>query len=600
MSQNQVKQMNLKCFKKYNFLLFLIIFSCSPVEKEDSVFKPSIAVDPNTSLDCSGIWAGSQLCLERNEALIELKKFDELFQKLNLGKDNSNSELIEKLKLIRQEGDKFYTEEFYFRARDSYKSAITIIEEFNKKEAVMIEDLVLKINSNLNLGRVEEANLLLDKLESITNVSNLELLKSRVDNYYEINDLLEESRYYLANNNFEQAIESINLAIYLDNQRLDSTQLKDEIKIKSDQYYFDLYIKLSYEELNNNNINTAFDYFNKAKKIFDSNEELIILGNSLQKYKKEYDLSQFIKLADLSSNEEQWEEAISNYKSALELNPNSSELLTKLKRVESLNSINNKLNEFMKAPERLSSKRIRDSFLMTINDGLSYELQNEKNLILALQKATDLYKQYSVMVTLNISSNNRTYVDILKTVQYQPFINQSIKLYPGNYVIVAKRKGLQSFRMPIIISPDSDVINLDAVCDKSCSVSYDNEFSIKRSPENTDNNINSSILNMPSANTYIEGAKIINSSFTKNLICDRPTKNKLIKISYSVSVDRSGNVISAQRLGENRFNTEDRKAVSVVERALKKSRFRLPNYESSSQLGKIKHTVSIPQNFCEK
>ena len=600
MSQNQVKQMNLKCFKKYNFLLFLIIFSCSPVEKEDSVFKPSIAVDPNTSLDCSGIWAGSQLCLERNEALIELKKFDELFQKLNLGKDNSNSELIEKLKLIRQEGDKFYTEEFYFRARDSYKSAITIIEEFNKKEAVMIEDLVLKINSNLNLGRVEEANLLLDKLESITNVSNLELLKSRVDNYYEINDLLEESRYYLANNNFEQAIESINLAIYLDNQRLDSTQLKDEIKIKSDQYYFDLYIKLSYEELNNNNINTAFDYFNKAKKIFDSNEELIILGNSLQKYKKEYDLSQFIKLADLSSNEEQWEEAISNYKSALELNPNSSELLTKLKRVESLNSINNKLNEFMKAPERLSSKRIRDSFLMTINDGLSYELQNEKNLILALQKATDLYKQYSVMVTLNISSNNRTYVDILKTVQYQPFINQSIKLYPGNYVIVAKRKGLQSFRMPIIISPDSDVINLDAVCDKSCSVSYDNEFSIKRSPENTDNNINSSILNMPSANTYIEGAKIINSSFTKNLICDRPTKNKLIKISYSISVDRSGNVISAQRLGENRFNTEDRKAVSVVERALKKSRFRLPNYESSSQLGKIKHTVSIPQNFCEK
>lgn len=600
MSQNQVKQMNLKCFKKYNFLLFLIIFSCSPVEKEGSVFKPSIAVDPNTSLDCSGIWAGSQLCLERNEALIELKKFDELFQKLNLGKDNSNSELIEKLKLIRQEGDKFYTEEFYFRARDSYKSAITIIEEFNKKEAVMIEDLVLKINSNLNLGRVEEANLLLDKLESITNVSNLELLKSRVDNYYEINDLLEESRYYLANNNFEQAIESINLAIYLDNQRLDSIQLKDEIKTKSDQYYFDFYIKLSYEELNNNNINTAFDYFNKAKKIFDSNEELIILGNSLQKYKKEYDLSQFIKLADLLSNEEQWEEAISNYKSALELNPNSSELLTKLKRVESLNSINNKLNEFMKAPERLSSKRIRDSFLMTINDGLSYELQNEKNLILALQKATDLYKQYSVMVTLNISSNNRTYVDILKTVQYQPFINQSIKLYPGNYVIVAKRKGLQSFRMPIIISPDSDVINLDAVCDKSCSVSYDNEFSIKRSPENTDNNINSSILNMPSANTYIEGAKIINSSFTKNLICDRPTKNKLIKISYSVSVDRSGNVISAQRLGENRFNTEDRKAVSVVERALKKSRFRLPNYESSSQLGKIKHTVSIPQNFCEK
>jgi tetratricopeptide (TPR) repeat protein len=592
--------MNLKCFKKFNFLLFFIIFSCSPVEQEDSLFRPSITVDPNASLDCSGIWSGSQLCLERNEALIDLKKFDELFQKINPSKDNSNTELIEKLKLIRQEGDKFYTDEFYFKARDSYQSAIIIIEEFNKKEAILIEDLILKINSNLNLGRLEEAKLLLNKLESISNVSDLESLKSRINNYYEINDLIEESRYYLANNNFEQAIESINLAIYLDNQRLDSIQLKDEIKIRSDQYYFDLYIQLSYEELNNSNINTAFDYFNKAEKIFDSSEELIILGNSLQKYKKEYDLSQFIKLADSSSDQERWEEAISNYKSALELNPNSSSLLIKLKRVESLNSINNKLNEFMKSPERLSSKRIRDSFLMTINQGLSYDLKNEKNLILNLQKARDFYKQYSVMITLNISSNNRTYVDILKTVQYQPFINESIKLYPGNYVIVAKRKGLQSFRMPIIISPDSDVLYIDAVCDKSCSVSYDNEFSMERSPKNTDAKINSSILNMPSENTYIKGAKIINSSFTKYLVCDRPTKNKLIKISFSVSVDRSGNVISLQRLGENRFNTEDKNAVSVVERALRKSRFRLPANESSNQLGKIKHTISIPQNFCDK
>jgi hypothetical protein len=65
-------------------------------------------------------------------------------------------------------------------------------------------------------------------------------------------------------------------------------------------------------------------------------------------------------------------------------------------------------------------------------------------------------------------------------------------------------------------------------------------------------------------------------------------------------VDRSGNVISLQILGEYKFSSEDRKAISVVERALRKSRFRLPVVNGSKQSGKIKHTVSIPQNFCEK
>ena len=135
----------------------------------------------------------------------------------------------------------------------------------------------------------------------------------------------------------------------------------------------------------------------------------------------------------------------------------------------------------MDSPERLSSKRIRDSFLNTINEGLSFNLESEKNLILTLEKASEIYKQYSVMITLNLSSNNKTFVDIVKTVQFQPFENESIKLYPGNYVIVAKKKGLQSFRFSINISPDSDAIYLNAICDSVCSVFYNDDVPAENS-----------------------------------------------------------------------------------------------------------------------
>lgn len=601
MNQNLVKQMTLKCFKKNSFFLTLFVtFSCSPVEQEESVFKPSTKVDPNISLDCSGIWAGSQLCLERNEALIELREFDQLFKSLALHSGERNNELIEKLKLIRQEGDGFYNDEFYFKARDSYRSGITLIEEFNNKEILFIENLILDIKNNLNLGRIQEANALLEKLHNTSKSSEAKLLQDRVDNYYQINDLIDKSRSFLFDNNFEKAFESINLAISLDAERLDSKQLKDEIQIKSNHYYFDLYLESSYRELNNNNINEAFDYFNKAKNIFSNNDELSILNKTLEKYKKEYDLTRFIKLGDSFYNQEEWKKAILNYKSALELNPNSSNILDKLNRTESLNSINERLNNFMESPERLSSKRIRDGFLNAINEGLSFKLKSEKNLILTLDKAKEIYDQYSVMITLNLSSNNKTFVDIVKTVQYQPFENKRIKLYPGKYVIVAKKKGLQSYRFSINISPDSDDIYINAICDSVCSIFYEDQPPLENSIAKNQTEISAPIAISSDDSNFIKDAKIIRSTFLNNLACDRPTKNNTIKISFSLSVDKSGNVISLQRLGEYRFSSEDRKAVSVVERALRKSRFRLPSVNGSKQTGKIKHTVSIPQNFCEK
>jgi tetratricopeptide (TPR) repeat protein len=591
----------LKCFKKYSFFLFLfVIYSCSPVEQEEPAFKPSTKVDPSTSLDCSGIWSESQLCLERNEALVELRKFDQLYKSVESVVGGRNNELIEKLKLVRQEGDSHYTDEFYFKARDSYISGIKLIEEFNKKESIFVGNLILQIKNNLKLGRIQESNILLEELLARSKTSEAKLLQNRIDNYYQINDLMDESRSLLSNNDYEKALESINLAISLDAERLDSKQLKDEIEIKSNFYYFDLYLESSYRELSNNNINDAFDYFNSAKKIFSNNEELFILSKALQKYKKEYDLTRFIKLGDSFYNQEVWGKAILNYKSALELSPNSSNILNKLKRTESLNTINQRLNKFMDSPERLSSKRIRDSFLNTINEGLSFSLESEKNLILSLDKAKDIYKQYSVMIALNLSSNNKTFVDIVKTVQYQPFENESIKLYPGNYVIVAKKKGLQAYRFSINISPDSDVININAICDSVCSVFYDDEPPLENSITKNQTEINTPIAISSGESNFIKGAKIIRSTFSNNLVCDRPTKNNTIKISFSLAVDRSGNVISLQILGEYKFSSEDRKAISVVERALRKSRFRLPVVNGSKQSGKIKHTVSIPQNFCEK
>ena len=72
-------------------------------------------------------------------------------------------------------------------------------------------------------------------------------------------------------------------------------QLKLKIISESNQYYFDLYIRNAYKNLNSGDIKRALFNAEKAKKIFSSNDELAILENSLSSQKNQFDLANFIK-----------------------------------------------------------------------------------------------------------------------------------------------------------------------------------------------------------------------------------------------------------------------------------------------------------------
>ena len=79
MNQSLVKPMNLRFYKSLiSIIVFSLLYSCSNEEPITNSDQNILTVDPNTSLDCTGVWANSPLCKERNEALVELKKLDPL------------------------------------------------------------------------------------------------------------------------------------------------------------------------------------------------------------------------------------------------------------------------------------------------------------------------------------------------------------------------------------------------------------------------------------------------------------------------------------------------------------------------------------------
>ena len=85
-------------------------------------------------------------------------------------------------------------------------------------------------------------------------------------------------------------------------------------------------------------------------------------------------------------------------------------------------------------------------------------------------------------------------------------------------------------------------------------------------------------------------------------MCNKVTKNKSFKLVFSVSVKANGFVVATRLIGnsESNLSADDRQVISLIERALKKSRFRLPKVDGKTTAGKIRHPITVPSNFCQE
>ena len=213
------------------------------------------------------------------------------------------------------------------------------------------------------------------------------------------------------------------------------------------------------------------------------------------------------------------------------------------------------------------------------------------------------------MIVLDITSNNKTFIDIQKTAQYRPFESESIKLYPGKYTLIAKRKGMQSVRKEVNLTPESKTVFVTAICENQCRIfdsksdqSYENKVSSNK-PDTVTNPINSSqnLIAKTNQANFIKGAKINSTTFSRNLVCDKKTNNNAFRANFVLSVTNSGTVVSTRLMSTSITNlsTDDRKVIVIIERALKKSKFKLPKIDGKTSSGKINYPVSIPKNFCE-
>ncbi len=616
MNLNLVKQMILRFYKSYTFVIIIfLLYSCGSDEVKPLSYEVSPSVDPNISLDCTGAWANSPLCKERNEALVELKKLNPLYQTLKNIDNPDSKELLKKVEILKKDGDKFYFEEFYFKSRDSYKEAYNLISDFNDKNKNKIDDLLQRALLAFNTNNIKESDLLISSgLEIDPTNKQLNNLKDRINNYAEVSELITLAKDYSFSENYQLALDTINKALDIDIEREDAIQTKDKLLRESKDFFFDQHIKSAYQSISKKEFNDALNYYEKAKKLISSRPELKLLKQEIDSSKKDYDIIYFSRQGDKYYDLENWEESLKSYKKVVDIDPNNKTINEKYNKTKLILDIYNNLNKYLSKPERLSSINIRNNFKEVINSANNINLENEIKLIDLIYKANETFNKYNEMIIINIKSNNETFVDILKTAQYEPFYEQNIKIYPGKYTFVAKKRGVQSFRKELTLNPGDKYISITAVCTSICGVYENKDAPQEPNKENTENikiaiqdNTTTTQKSNLNNNSFIKEAKIINSSFNNNIRCTKETRNRSMRLSFIANVDKSGKVISTRlssiTISSNIVNTQslrpdERYVVTVIEKALKKSRFKIPRIDGETQSGKINHVMKIPPDFC--
>ena len=618
MNLSLVKPMNSRFYKSLTgIILFSLLYSCSNEESEAIItYDISPTVDPNTSLDCTGVWANSPLCKERNEALVELKILDPLYQSFKQVDNNQAKDILSEVESLKKEGDKFYFEEFYFKSRDSYKKASELINGFNDRNRLKVLELIDRAQSAFDLIKLNEADTLIQEGLSIDPAnSKLLNLNNRIINYQTVTDLISSAKDYSSSNQYSLALQTIDEAIQVDPERVDAKQTKNIILEESKIYYFDQNLKNAYKALTANEFTKSLTLYNDAKSILPNSQELPILKREIDTKKKSYDIVLFSNSGDNSYVAENWESALDAYSKALKLDPTNSDLIKKANRTSSVKKTYDDLNKYLRNIDRLSSPNIRNNFEKVLKVANNLNLKDEKQLINLISKANETFVTYGKMVVLNLISNDETYLDIQKTRQYEPFVEENIKLYPGKYVLVAKKRGMQSTRKEINLEPGTEFLSITAKCTNKCSIYETGNVSkddvdlsnVEEQQESMVNNEQTNAMQNIANEKFIKNAKIVSSSFSKNIQCTKTTRNSPLRLTFTLNVDKAGKVVSS-RVTSIRVHQEmqqaknlkpdDRAVIVIIEKALKKSKFNVPKLNGQPQVGKINHVVVVPAGFC--
>lgn len=422
----------------------------------DSTVADTTLISFDVSL-CMDQKAQLEICQLRLDALKLIKKFKEIKENAfatNVGTwapDDLNS-----LESLEVEAENYFNKALFLDAIKKFNESIMMANKIIERASISLDKFIdngfnfLQLNNAIDAEISFRKALEIDPSNSMANKGlNRALVLDEVSKY--IND----AQLLISVNSFDEAKNLIDKAAQLDNEyggldklRLDIIEL---IKIRD----LNILITDGFKYLKLLKFNEAKINFDKAL-LIDKNSKLAEEGiNSANEGIKKNIIETEKFLAYESLNLEDFSKSSLHFQNILNLDPNIQFAILGLQEVKKLQELEFHLDRYIDRPDRLSSRNVYDEALVLLISANSQSLQ--KRLSSKKEQLEFILNEFSESINITLISDNKTQVTVLNVGSIGVFNQKEIKLNPGKYTFVGKRKGFVTIRRVIDLTQSTTV-----------------------------------------------------------------------------------------------------------------------------------------------
>ena len=410
----------------------------------------SLNLENTSTLDCSGSKADTPLCQERLLALSGMKLSKQLKDVLISKNVNQwGKETFDLSMSLLSEADVLYNDEFFGKSAQKYSEATEIFKALDKQAFILVEELLKK---GFLLLEQENSELALEKFENVILIDPLNAKATKgITRSKVLEDLLaslREAQMLINTGNLDAAQGKITFAMNLDSENIKAQRLYRSLKSRLKERDIKQGLDLGYALLQKKNFKAALASF---KKVISLNPALKAANEGIILAKEGIKQNKIISLKDKaiqSQEKEYWDQAYKIYEEILSLNPQVEFALEAKKYAKKVINLENELDRVLRGPDRLASPTVYDeaSNLISYSDSFFNIGPRIKSKI---QKLRTFLDKFSEKFILNLISDRKTEVSIERAGDLGKFLTLNIKLTPGPYVFIGKRKGYVTVRKAI-------------------------------------------------------------------------------------------------------------------------------------------------------
>ena len=257
----------------------------------------------------------------------------------------------------------------------------------------------------------------------------------------------EEVELLMKINSFDDALLLLQKASNLDDKNEEIISLKLKLEKLTLERDLRLFIEKGYLSLEKKDFSSSRSAFKEAIKI-DRYSTAAISG---LRAVDEGEKKEKIKLGRIKAEDyfkiEDFQNASTTYSSLLQLDKNLGFALTGLDKVKTYIKLESQLDRYLQSPKRVSSKAVfeeaKELYVLLSQYTLGKRLTSKYNDL------QGLLNQYSIPLTIQLTSDNRTQISIKNGKDLGKFFEKDIEMFAGSYTFIGKRKGYVTIRKEI-------------------------------------------------------------------------------------------------------------------------------------------------------